>query len=62
MLLALGVFAQSTHTIDFEPAGTGADWDWTVDQNADNPPLEFVANPLIGGINTSAQKKPCLFF
>jgi len=25
------LLAQSTHTIDFEPAGVGADWDWTVD-------------------------------
>jgi len=38
-------FAQSTHTVDFEPAGTGADWEWTVTENGDNPPLEFVANP-----------------
>ncbi len=54
VLFAFNVFAQSTHTIDFEPAGVGADWDWTVSDNDDNPPLEFVANPLIGGINTSA--------
>ena len=54
MLLAFGVFAQSTHTVDFEPAGVGADWIWIVGENADNPPLEFVANPFIGGINTSA--------
>ncbi|MBK7632244.1 MAG: T9SS type A sorting domain-containing protein [Ignavibacteriales bacterium] len=47
------VFAQPTHTINFEPAGVGADWDWTVSENADNPPLEFIANPVSGGINTS---------
>lgn len=54
MLLAFSVFSQSTHTIDFETPGVGAEWDWTVGENADNPPLEFVANPLAGGINTSA--------
>ncbi len=48
------IFAQSTHTIDFEPAGTGADWSWTVTENGDNPPLEFVGNPDNTGINTSA--------
>ncbi|MCB0806976.1 MAG: hypothetical protein KDC05_14355, partial [Bacteroidales bacterium] len=54
MLLAIQVFAQSTHTIDFEPAGTGSDWSWIVTENDDNPPLEFIANPVSGGINTSA--------
>jgi hypothetical protein len=54
-ILAIGssVFAQSTHNVDFEPAGVGANWDWTVSENADNPPLEFIANPVSGGINTS---------
>jgi len=47
------VFAQPTHTVDFEPAGVGADWDWIVGENGDNPPLEFIANPVSGGINTS---------
>ena len=27
MLFAFGVFAQSTHTINFEPGGVGADWE-----------------------------------
>ena len=54
MLFAFGAFAQSTHTIDFETPGVGADWAWAVAENLDNPPLEFVANPAIGGINTSA--------
>ncbi|MCD8479591.1 MAG: hypothetical protein LRZ88_04765 [Candidatus Cloacimonetes bacterium] len=47
------VFAQST-TIDFEPAGSGADWAWTVGENGANPPLTFPANPVSGGINASA--------
>jgi hypothetical protein len=53
MLFALSVFAQSTHTINFETPGVGADWTWIVTENADNPPLEFIANPVSGGINTS---------
>ncbi|RMG43085.1 MAG: hypothetical protein D6732_00485, partial [Methanobacteriota archaeon] len=48
------IMAQSPHTIDFEPGGVGADWNWVVAENGDNPPLEFVANPDMGGINTSA--------
>lgn len=54
MLFAGYAFAQSTHTIDFETPGTGADWAWSVGENADNPPLEFVANPDDGGLNASA--------
>jgi len=54
MLFAFNAFTQSTHTVDFEPAGVGAGWDWTVAENADNPPLEFIANPVSGGINTTA--------
>lgn len=40
--------------IDFEPAGAGADWTWTVFENDSNPALEIVANPFPTGINTSA--------
>ncbi|MCF7826216.1 MAG: lamin tail domain-containing protein, partial [Candidatus Marinimicrobia bacterium] len=43
-----------THTVDFETGGVGADWNWTMEENGDNPPLEFIANPVSGGINTSA--------
>lgn len=50
----VGAFAQPTHTVDFEPGGTGSEWEWTVTENADNPPLEFMANPDNAGINTSA--------
>jgi len=53
-IFAGNLIAQSTHTIDFEPGGTGADWTWVVVENTDNPPLEFIANPVSGGINTSA--------
>lgn len=47
------VLAQATHTVDFEPGGVGADWNWSVSENADNPPLEFIGNPVSGGINTT---------
>ena len=56
-LLSLGniAFAQDvTHTVDFESAGVGADWNWIMAENADNPPMEFIANPVSGDINTSA--------
>jgi len=45
--------AQYTN-VDFEPGGTGADWNWVVGENATNPPLEIIANPVSGGINTTA--------
>ncbi len=40
--------------INFEPGGFGANWTWTVFENATNPPLEIIANPDPSGINTSA--------
>lgn len=53
MLFTIGAIAQPSHTITFEIFGVGADWDWVVTENADNPPLEFIPNPVSGGINTS---------
>lgn len=54
-MLAFGMMllAQST-TLNFEPGGSGAAMVWTMDQNGSNPPLTFPANPVAGGINTSA--------
>lgn len=54
LLFALAAMAQSTYTVNFEPGGVGAGWTWVVTENGTNPPLEFVANPVMGGINTSA--------
>ncbi|XMO87931.1 T9SS type A sorting domain-containing protein [Algibacter sp. AS12] len=45
-------FSQALHTVDFEPAGTGNDWSWTISDVA--PSLQLIANPVSGGINTSA--------
>jgi len=40
--------------IDFEPNGYGSTWQWTTFENDFNPPLEIIANPNPGGINTSS--------
>jgi hypothetical protein len=45
-------YSQATHTIDFEPAGVGSGWAWTADSMA--PDFSEIANPVSGGINTSA--------
>ena len=54
VLLATFVGFSQNAPIDFEAGGQGAEWTWNVFENADNPPLEFVANPDASGINTSA--------
>jgi len=46
-------FAQNA-PINFETGGQGASWTWTVFENDVNPAVEVVANPVSGGINTSA--------
>ena len=40
--------------IDFEAGGAGAGFTWSTFENVDNPALEIIANPVSGGINTSA--------
>lgn len=52
LLTSILGFSQASHTIDFEPAGTGSGWDWTADSVA--PSFAEIANPVSGGINTSA--------
>lgn len=52
LMLGSAVYAQYTG-IDFEPAGAGAGWNWVVGENGANPVLQFPANPVSGGINTS---------
>lgn len=51
--LSIALNAQNI-PIDFEAGGNGANWNWTVFENTDNPPLEIVSNPDQSGINTSA--------
>lgn len=55
VFFAIQGFSQNTHTVDFEDAGVGSDWEWAIDQNGSNPPLEFIDNPVSGGLNTSAK-------
>ena len=55
MLLAGGAFAQTVPaTINYETVGHN--WSWTLFENGDNAPALYsvVANPAVGGINTSA--------
>ncbi len=47
--------APAVTTINFEPAGVGQDWTWTVGENGTNPALEFVDNPSTIGINPSSK-------
>ncbi|WP_298492654.1 T9SS type A sorting domain-containing protein [uncultured Algibacter sp.] len=51
-LISSVCFSQASHTIDFEPAGTGSGWNWTASDAA--PSFSEIANPVSGGINTSA--------
>ena len=58
-LLAILLFVFEAGTaqnapVDFEAGGNGANWTWTVFENDTNPPLEIIANPDPGGINTSS--------
>ena len=53
MVVSRFLFAQNS-PIDFETGGYGASWTWTVFENDNNPSLEIMTNPNIGGINSSA--------
>lgn len=53
MMMSSLLYAQNA-PINFEPGGQGANWTWTVFENATNPPVEIMANPDMSGANTSA--------
>lgn len=53
-ILAANPAAAQYVNLDFEAGGLGATWAWTMDQNGSNPALGFIANPVSGGMNTSA--------
>ena len=53
MIVSGFLFAQNS-PINFETGGYGATWTWTVFENDNNPSLEIMTNPNIGGINLSA--------
>lgn len=55
IMLMLGSALQAqVNPINFEPGGAGANWTWTVFENATNPPVVIMPNPHSTGINTSA--------
>lgn len=41
------------YNVDFEDGGLGSDWEWIVEQNGDNPPIEFIDNPMPDAVNGS---------
>ena len=51
ILLNFSLFAQTN--IDFETDDSGLNWNWTVADNGNNTPLEFVSNPNITESNSS---------
>ena len=53
LLIAISFSAFGQMTIDFEVNGIGLDWNWIVDENGANNPLEFVSNPNTTALNTS---------
>lgn len=46
------IAAPTSVTVDFETPGIGSDWTWSLAEVA--PTLSIIANPVSGGINTSA--------
>ncbi len=53
LIFTVSYFSFSQTNVDFEASGNGTDWNWVMDQNGPNPPLEFVANPNTTSVNTS---------
>lgn len=53
LIILICSFSFSQTNIDFEASGVGTEWNWVMDQNGSNPPLEFVANPNTISVNTS---------
>ncbi|MCX6189434.1 MAG: T9SS type A sorting domain-containing protein [Bacteroidetes bacterium] len=54
MLLSFWGFSQNV-PITFETGGNGATWTWTTFENGTtSAPMQILANPVSGGINTSA--------
>lgn len=51
LFIAISFTGFGQTTIDFEPEGVGIDWNWTVDANGSNAPLEFISNPNPTAVN-----------
>lgn len=55
LAFALPLVCQAQNApVDFEAAGYGADFTWTVFENLGNPALEIVANPAPDAVNASS--------
>ena len=53
-ILISGALLAQNAPINFEAGGQGANWTWTVFENATNPPVVIMPNPHSTGINTSS--------
>lgn len=53
LFIAISFTGFGQATIDFETEGVGMDWNWTVDANGSNAPLEFVSNPNPTVVNST---------
>lgn len=53
LFIAISFTGFGQTTIDFELEGVGMDWNWTVDANGPNAPLEFVSNPNPTAVNST---------
>jgi len=53
LFIAISFTGFGQATIDFEMEGVGMDWNWTVDANGSNAPLEFVYNPNPTVVNST---------
>ena len=53
LFIAISFTGFGQTTIDFELEGVGMDWNWTVDANGSNAPLEFVSNPNPTAVNST---------
>ncbi len=53
LFIAISFTGFGQTTIDFETEGVGMYWNWTVDANGSNAPLEFVSNPNPTAVNST---------
>lgn len=54
LVIGFALNTRAQENINFETGGAGLDYTWNIFENDTNPALEYVANPSMTGINTSA--------
>ncbi|MBY8963728.1 T9SS type A sorting domain-containing protein [Flavobacterium sp. D11R37] len=54
LVIGFTLNTRAQENINFETGGAGLDYTWNIFENDTNPALEYVANPSMTGINTSA--------